>query len=273
MKNYILSLLLLLSPALILAQEPEPVIEHTSLVFNEVQVANIDQYLDGALCYGSWIELYNPTSESIPLKGTTITDGVNEFRFTSLSVWGSVEPGGFKVLYFGHSQAEGNYGDGAKTQIPFKLEPEGGTISLLDSEKAVITSVDYPPSISRCSYACRLDGNEDWEYTGEPTPGASNNNSDFASFRLEEPVVSVDSKVFSETFWARVTIPQGCTLRYTLDGSTPTATNGSLTSFSYPEGSVRLSCPKSISLISIWKTTLFFKAPSGARNMNQMSPS
>ena len=62
MKNYILSLLLLLSPALILAQEPEPVIEHTSLVFNEVQVANIDQYLDGALCYGSWIELYNPTS-------------------------------------------------------------------------------------------------------------------------------------------------------------------------------------------------------------------
>ena len=226
MKNYILSLLLLLSPALILAQEPEPVIEHTSLVFNEVQVANIDQYLDGALCYGSWIELYNPTSESIPLKGTTITDGVNEFRFTSLSVWGSVEPGGFKVLYFGHSQAEGNYGDGAKTQIPFKLEPEGGTISLLDSEKAVITSVDYPPSISRCSYACRLDGNEDWEYTGEPTPGSSNNNSDFASFRLEEPVVSVDSKVFSETFWARVTIPQGCTLRYTLDGSTPTATNG-----------------------------------------------
>ena len=100
-----------------------------TLVFNEVQVANIDQYLDGALCYGSWIELYNPTSESIPLKGTTITDGVNEFRFTSLSVWGSVEPGGFKVLYFGHSQAEGNYGDGAKTQIPFKLEPEGGTIS------------------------------------------------------------------------------------------------------------------------------------------------
>lgn len=226
MKNYLVSLALLLSPAFASAQEPEPETDLSTLVINEVQVANIDQFLDNSLCYGGWIEFYNPTAESIPLKGMYLSDGVNEYHFNSLSVWGSVPAQGFKVLYFGHSQAEGNYGAGAKKQIPFKLEQEGGTISLLNSEREVVASADYPPSIVRCSWGRKQDGASTWEYTGEPTPGASNNNSDFAEFRLEEPTVTVDSKVFTQSFWTRVPIPSGYKLRYTLDGSAPTATNG-----------------------------------------------
>ncbi len=222
MKNHLLSILLLFFPVFASAQETEL----PPLVINEVQVANIDQYVDGALCYGSWIEIYNPSSTTIPLKGMSLSDGVNECRFTTLATWGNVPAGGFKVLWFGHSQSEGNYGTGARSQIPFKLDAEGGTISLLSSDKSVISSVSYPPSIARCSWGRTTDGGEEWEYTGEPTPAASNNESDFAEFRLEEPVVSVDSKVFTDEFWTRVTIPKGYTLRYTTDGSAPTATNG-----------------------------------------------
>ncbi|MBO4550094.1 MAG: lamin tail domain-containing protein, partial [Bacteroidaceae bacterium] len=229
MKNYIISLLLLLFPAFVAAQETEV----PPLTINEIQVANIDQYLDNAFCYGSWIEFYNPSSESVALKGLYLSDGVNEYHFTSLALWGSVAPGGFKVLYFGHSQSEGNYGASSKAQMPFKLEPEGGTISLLNTDKSVISSVDYPPSISRCSWARTQDGGEEWEYTGEPTPEASNNNSDFAEFRLDAPKVSVDSKVFTENFWVQVQIPAGCTLRYTLDGSAPTATNGETSTYGF----------------------------------------
>ena len=226
MKHYIVSFFLFLSPAILSALETDV----PSLFINEVQVANIDQYLDGANCYGSWIELYNPTEEAIPLKNMYLSDGVNEYRFVSLSVWGSVPAGGYKTLFFDHSQSMGNYGSSAKAQIPYKLEPEGGTISLLDADKAVVCSVEYPPSISRCSWARTTDGGEEWEYTGETTPGASNNNSDFAEFRLEKPTVSVDSKVFTEEFWTRVKIPSGYTLRYTTDGSAPTATNGETSS-------------------------------------------
>ena len=222
MKNYIISLLLLLFPAFALAQESEI----PELFINEVQVANIDQYLDGALCYGGWIELYNPTSEKIPLKGLYLSDGVNEYRFTTLSLWGYVSAGEYKVIWFDHNQSQGNYGSNANKQIPFKLEQDGGTISILTSSKEVVSSVSYPPSISRCSWARTTDGGEEWGWTGEPTPGSSNNESEFADFRLEEPTFSVDSKVFTESFWTRVTIPSGYTLRYTLDGSAPTATNG-----------------------------------------------
>ena len=62
MKKHIFILLLLL-PAVCVAQEADP----SELLINEVQVANIDQYLDKANCYGSWIELYNPSEADIPL--------------------------------------------------------------------------------------------------------------------------------------------------------------------------------------------------------------
>lgn len=221
MKNNIISLLFLLFlPVICMAQETEI----PELYINEVQVANLDQFLDSANCYGGWIELYNPTSEDIPLRGMYLTDGVNETRF--LSAWGSVPAEGYKVFWFDHNQSQGSYGSGSKFQIPYKLEPEGGTISLLKSDRTVITSVSYPPSIPRCSWARTADGGEQWSWTGEPTPGYSNNDCEFAETRLEEPIVSVDSKVFTESFWTYVTIPSGYTLRYTTDGSAPTATNG-----------------------------------------------
>ena len=222
MKNYLVSLLLLLFPAVASAQETE----YPTLIINEVQVANIDQYLDNALCYGGWIELYNPSSEKVPLRGLYISDGVNEYYFASLSTWGDVPAGGFKVLWFDHSTSQGTYGTDAKKQIPFKMEQDGGTISILASDKTVLASASYPPSIARCSWARTTDGGEEWGWTGEPSPEASNNGSDFAEFRLEEPRVSIDSKVFTDAFWTRVSIPSGYTLRYTLDGSAPTATNG-----------------------------------------------
>lgn len=220
MRNYIISVLFLFLPALAWAQETEV----PGLIINEVQVANIDQYLDNALCYGSWVELYNPTSASIPLRGIYVVVDGNECR--SQVAWGSVAPGGFKVLWFDHAQTQGNYGTNAKLQIPYKLEPEGGTFSLLAMDRTPISSVSYPPSIPRCSWARTTDGGEEWGWTGDATPGASNNNSDFAETRLETPQINTDSRVFFDPFSIRVRVPSGYTLRYTTDGSTPTTTNG-----------------------------------------------
>ena len=194
-------------------------------------MANLDQYLDNAFCYGSWIELYNPTAEAIQLKGMYLTDGVNEFRFQTIYLWGSVPAGGYKVIWFGHSQDEGNYGNTANRQIPYKLEAEGGTISLLTSDKTVVSSVTYPPSIARCSWARTTDGGEEWSWTGEPSPNASNNSSTFAEARLEAPTMNFDSRVFSQPFMLRVKVPAGYTLRYTTDGSAPTATNGETSTY------------------------------------------
>ena len=211
-------LVLMLSQAL--AQETAD----TTLIINEVQVANLDQFLDNANCYGSWIELYNPTPEDISLKDFYLTDGMNEHRL--LSTHGSVPAKGFKTLWFGHYMTEGNYGSKARQQIPFKLEPEGGNITLLNSYKSPVSSVSYPPAIPRCSWARTKDGKDTWGTTAEPTPEATNATSSFATYRLEEPRVDTDSRVFTEPFAVHVRIPTGCTLRYTTDGSAPSPSNG-----------------------------------------------
>ena len=224
MRYNIIRVLLLLLPAAVMAQETTDI----ALIINEVQTANIDQFLDNANCYGSWIELYNPTDVAISVSGLHLTDGVNDISLANAH--GSVPANGFKTFWFDHYYSEGNYGNNARRQIPFKLEPEGGTISLMTSDSTVISSVDYPPSICRCSWARTQDGGDDWDYTSIPTPGATNATSKFATFRLEAPVVDTDSRVFSESFTVKVKIPRATTLRYTTDGSAPTATNGETSS-------------------------------------------
>ena len=220
MRSNIICLILLLMPATILAQESAD----STLIINEVQVANLDQFLDNANCYGSWIELYNPTDAAISLNGMRLTDGENMLKF--VSAHGTVPAKGFKVLWFGHYYTEGNYGTNARKQIPYKLDYEGGNISLLASDSSVISSVDYPPATARCSYARTQDGGDTWGTTGSPTPGSTNAKSKFATFRLSAPVVDTDSRVFNSSLTVQVTIPRAATLRYTTDGSAPTDTNG-----------------------------------------------
>ncbi len=224
MRRHIFCLLLLLVPDIVAAQETAD----KTLIINEVQVANLDQYLDNANCYGSWIELYNPTDAAISLAGMHLSDGTNDMRF--VSAHGSVPANGFKTFWFGHHYSDGNYGSNARRQIPYKLEYEGGTISLLASDMSVVSSVDYPPAVPRCSWARTQDGGDTWGTTGTPTPGTINATSKFSTFRLPAPEVDTDSRVFNKGLTVQVTIPKGATLRYTTNGSAPTAINGETSS-------------------------------------------
>ena len=198
------------------------------LVINEVQVGNIDQYIDFSYNYGAWIEIYNPTQKNILLDGMYVSDDKDDpYKFKLPTGIGVVKAGDFKVLYFDHNSADGTFGDTAYKQVRFKLQNDGGTIYLFDQEGELLASADYPECIPRCSWARKQDGSNEWGWTGEPSLEASNNDSEFADFRLEAPTIDTDSRLFSDPFSIQVTIPEGATLRYTTDGTTPSATNGS----------------------------------------------
>ena len=208
-------------------EDYDPDADPSKLLINEIQVGNIDQYIDYSYNYGAWIEIYNPTSLNISLDGLYITDNEEEpQKFLLPAGTGVVKAGGFKVIYFDHNSADGTFGDTAYKQVRFKLDNDGGTIYLFDSSSNLLTSADYPECTTRCSWARTQDGGEEWSLTGEPSPAASNNNSDFAEFRLEAPYIDTDSRLFTNPFTIHVNIPSGATLRYTKDGTTPSATNG-----------------------------------------------
>lgn len=199
----------------------------SQLVVNEIMIGNIDQYIDYSYNYGGWIELYNPSMLNISLDGLYISDNSDEPRKFQLPAGtGVIKARGYKVIYFDHNSADGTFGETAYRQVRFKLGNSGGTIYIFDGAGSLLASADYPECIPRCSWARMQDGGEEWSWTGEPTLAASNNGSDFAEFRFEPPIVDTDSRLFTTPFTVHVSIPNGATLRYTTDGSTPTATHG-----------------------------------------------
>ena len=185
------------------------------LVINELMSSNAGQALSPATNFDSWIELYNPSGQAVNLKGMTLSDGFGN-RWQMPADIGEVPANGFKVVWLGSNDIKA-------TQAPFKLDCDGGSISLTDKDGTLITSMTYPEGKSRTSYARKTDGGEEWGWTDDATPGATNTTAKFAEKRLDAPVVSVDSKLFTGTLNVKVEIPEGCRLMYTLDGSLPTA--------------------------------------------------
>jgi hypothetical protein len=57
-----------------------PMMARAQVVINEIQVANVDMYIDPSFNYGSWVELYNTSNNLISLNGMklrhTSSDGV-----------------------------------------------------------------------------------------------------------------------------------------------------------------------------------------------------
>jgi len=199
------------------------------LVINEIQVANIDQFIDPSFNYGGWIELYNPTDTTLFLTRMYISDDPNDpkkFRFPN--TMGPIRPGNFRVIWFDHYTNIGDtrYSPNAYKQVPFKLNYEGGTIYLYDSSGKLVAQQSYPPAITRTSYARTSDGASTWSYCSTPTPEASNEGSLFADTQLPPPVVDHEGGVYTTPFNLHVTIPSGATLYYTTNGSTPTPENG-----------------------------------------------
>lgn len=202
-----------------------------SLRINEVQVANIDQYIDPSYNYGSWIELQNIGESTTFLNEVIIrhtdADGITEDYSLGID-HGFIAANDFITLWFDHHSSEGKFGNTAHLNIPFKLDTEGGKLEIVGKDGNIADAVTYPPAISRCSFARKTDGAGEWGLTAMPTPGASNSTSIFATQRLAAPIVSLDSKVFRSAVPFSVTIPEGTTLRYTTDGSTPTMKNGEI---------------------------------------------
>ncbi|MCR4834966.1 MAG: lamin tail domain-containing protein [Bacteroidaceae bacterium] len=194
------------------------------IVINEVQVANVDMFIDPSFNYGGWVELYNTTADTLYLTNCTLwhTDAEETSSHEKLTaLHGMLPPHGFCNLWFDHNYKNGYYGLGSKQQIPFKLDMDGGVIELRDAVGDVLDAVAYPPAVPRCSFARMTDGGNVWGTTSTPTPRQSNEGSLFSDERLAMPQVDVKGGVFSEPFSFRVDIPAGTTLYYSTGGATP----------------------------------------------------
>ena len=194
-----------------------------ALLINEIMASNVGTAISPAYNFDSWIELYNPTEQSINLSGMYLSDDENNLtRWKMPSGVGSVPAKGFKVIWLGSNDLK-------TTQAPFKLDCDGGTIYLSDQDGSLVVKQQYPEAMSRTAWARKSVDGEEWGWTADATPGESNATAVFASERLDVPVVSEGSKLFTSSLSVKVNIPEGATLMYTTDGSVPMSTSATST--------------------------------------------
>ncbi|MBQ7682869.1 MAG: CotH kinase family protein, partial [Bacteroidaceae bacterium] len=212
----------------------------SGIVINEIQVANVDRFVDPSWNYGGWIELYNPGTSQINLRGYWLSDDPAQLQKVRVAQAVLLRGGSFANLWFDHHDKY------CPSQIDMKLNEEGGTICLSDRQGELVARLDYPPAVCRASWARLTDGADEWGWTDNPTPASSNGKLTPCETRLPAPVTDCESCIFSGSLRVHVTVPQGATLRYTTDGSTPTLRHGATSAsgtFSIRETTIlRLAC-------------------------------
>ena len=201
----------------------------SALVINEIMPANVDMFLDPSFNYGSWIEIYNTGDADIDISGWYLSNDPADRTQCPLGNRSRViKSKGFLTLWFGHVDSY------CPDQIDFKLEnsyddpTQTSFVMLSDKDGNIRISESYPLIPTRISWARKTDGANEWGLTGYPTPTATNTTSQFATQQLPAPQVDVDSKLFTESFYIYVDIPEGVTLHYTVDCSLPVIGNPSL---------------------------------------------
>lgn len=196
-----------------------------ALCINEIMQSNVDCLMDDRHDYpDSWVELYNPSSQPVSLSGYSLAlsaGGAEDYQLPSNV---SVE-GHSHIVIFCDKENTGMH-------TSFRLEPgKGGEVHLRKRGVEVDAVVNIPKQPApNLAYGRVSENANQWGWQHTPTPGRPN--AGLAQGILLPPVFSQSGFVSNSSFSTRVSLclpadaPASAIIRYTLDGSEPTLTNG-----------------------------------------------
>ena len=192
---------------------------NSQVIINEYSCSNMSTYADSYGGYEDWIELYNTTGSAIDLTGYYLSD-----KSSNLLKWqvpsGSIPANGYKLVI----ASQRNTVNGSELHPNFNLKQTQhewiiltNTLgNVVDSIKIVhLTKADH--SVGR-----ETNGAPTWKLFTSPTPGASNTGAQ--NFYEPTPVMSLAPGFYGGPQSVTITCSDpGATIRYTTNGSNPTA--------------------------------------------------
>lgn len=203
---------------------------HAQLVINELMQSNIDCIMDDLNEFpDSWVELYNTGTASVNLKDWRLglSDKAGEAWKLSNK---QIGPGEYALVFCDKV--------GKNLHTDFRLESgKGGSLYLFQGQTIVDKVEDLPKQPApNIAYGRKTDGSNEWGYQLTPTPEGTNTGEicDHDHI-LGEPVFSEPGKVFNgnKTFNLQLSLPEGSPegteIRYTTNGSEPTASSAKYT--------------------------------------------
>jgi gliding motility-associated-like protein len=191
------------------------------VLINEYSCSNLSSVTDAYGEYEDWIELYNPTSATVDLTGWYLSDKAN-----NLTKWmvpsGAINSNGYKMVFC----SKRNVVNGNQYHPNFNLsQTEGDWIILSNNLGNVVDSFKIVHMTkSNHSVGRSTNGAADFKLFTTPTPNAANTGA--INFYTSTPVLSVQAGFYNAPQTVSITCANPtATIRYTLDGSTPTTTS------------------------------------------------
>ena len=200
---------------------------NAQLVINELMQSNVECIMDDIHEFpDSWVELYNSGTTAVNLQNYwlgTKNDVTKAWQLPDQQV----PAGGYVIIYCDKEGTDEN-----RFHTDFRLESgKGGNLYLFHDGEIVdqLEGMAKMPAPD-VAYGRETDGSSSWGYQLTPTPGAANGGGVVAATQiLGAPVFSHKGRVGNTTFNLTLTLPEGApegaVIRYTTDGSEPTATS------------------------------------------------
>ncbi len=194
------------------------------VVINEYSCSNYDTFVDQFQEYNDWFELYNASSSSTNIGGCYLSDDP-----TSVTKWkiptGTTIPAHGFIRFWASGRDNTSLGE---YHTNFKLTqtktpPESIVFSdangnIIDQQLLSVTQKEH-------SNGRKPDGSSVWGVFTTPTPGASNSSTQYQRYALK-PVMSVAGGFYTSTQTVSISTNEvNCKIRYTINGTEPTATS------------------------------------------------
>lgn len=168
-----------------------------------------------------WIEVANLSGNTVNLKGWGLSDRVGHprrWQFPDVDIG----PGEY-LLVFTSGLLESPSRSGA-LHADFRLSVAGETIVLSDPNGVIVDKLVVPKLELNNSYGRSFDHGGLFYYE-QPTPGEANYTVGFEGY-APAPAIEKKGALLTRPITTEISAPEGVRIRYTLDGSRPTETNG-----------------------------------------------
>lgn len=167
-----------------------------------------------------WIELYNDSDRAVSLEGWYLSDTKKEPMKWAFPKGATIKANGYALIYCVDDAADRT--QRVKSQVyfaDFKLSSSGETVWLTDPDGNTADKVKYPAQFANVSWGKAVSDGE-WGYCGTATPQAKNEDRTCTAM-AERPVIDLEAGFYDGP--VEVTVTCADPVRYTLDGSEPTA--------------------------------------------------